>query len=350
MKILIMAGGSGERFWPLSRKEKPKQLLSLISEKSMIRETFDRFLSLVDVEDIFIATNKLQVPGIQKEIPELQLENIIVEPAFRDTAAAIAYGSAVIAKTEENPTIVVVASDHLIQKETEFLDAIKQADKEAESGSIITLGIKPTRPETGYGYIKINNSNTNEVQKVEEFLEKPNKEVATKYLESGNYVWNSGMFIFKYQTMTEEMMNYIPNHITVINDLKEHINQNDGYELCEKVAPYFGRFERISIDFAVMEKSDKIVCIPVDIGWSDIGGYNTLADIFASDENNNITRGCSYYCVDSSNNIIISDNPEKVISTIGISNTIVAVSGDEILISNRDNTEQIKKIVKMLEK
>lgn len=348
MKILIMAGGSGERFWPLSTKENPKQLLSLVSKKSMIRETVDRILNLVDSDDIFIATNHIQLEGIKRELPELRDENIIIEPAFRDTAAAIAYGSTYISKYEENPTITVLASDHIIDDVTGFTGALKLAEEEANKGFIVTLGIKPTRPETGYGYIKLENSTLNQVVDAKRFLEKPNYETALSYIEEGNYVWNSGMFIFKYNTIINELGKYVPNHIRIIEKIIPFIINSSGIELSINIEVLFNNFERISIDYAVMEKSSLIKCIPVDIGWNDVGGFNSLDGLFSMDKNGNTIKDVKYIYVDSNNNIVLTDKEDSLVTTIGINNTIIVDSRNGILVCDRAKTEKMKVLINLL--
>lgn len=211
MKILIMAGGSGERFWPLSTKEKPKQLLALFSNKSMIRETVDRVLKFVDKEDIYVATNEIQFNNIRNELSDISERNIIIEPLFKDTAAAIAYGSKVISRdSKQDEIITVLASDHLIGDVELFIKSLRLAEKIASDYNIVTLGINPNKPETGYGYIELEKLILNQSSKVKSFMEKPNYDIAKRYLDLGNYVWNSGIFIFKYSTMLREMKKYIP--------------------------------------------------------------------------------------------------------------------------------------------
>lgn len=348
MKILIMAGGSGERFWPLSTKNNPKQLLSLVSDKSMIRETVDRILNLVDINDVFIATNSIQVEGVIRELPELPSRNIIIEPAFRDTAAAIVYGSTYINKYEENPVIIVLAADHLISCVDEFINMLKIAKKEAEKGKIVTLGIKPTRPETGYGYIKVQSTETGMPTKAEKFLEKPKYELAKEYFESRQYVWNSGMFVFKYKTIMDEIEKYKPNHIETIKNMQKFIDLHEGEKLSNLVKPYFNDFERVSIDFAIMEKSNLIQCIPSDIGWNDIGGYNSLEEVFDKDEFGNIIRGSKYVYIDSSNNIIIGENQSKLITSIGLNDMVIVDTKESLLIANRRDTQKIKALLKRI--
>ncbi len=227
LTFLIMAGGSGERFWPLSTKKKPKQLLKIFSDKSLIRLAYERILPLVDKDKIFIATNEIQVPALKEDLKELDDSRIIIEPAFRDTAAAIAYGSTMISKYYDNPTVVVLASDHLISNGDEFRRVIKIAEEEANKGSIVTLGIKPTYPETGYGYIEVSDSTLNKPTKSLGFKEKPQYEIAKAYFESKKYLWNSGMFIFKYETIMDALKKYSLNH----------------YETIGKIAPLFTKNE-----------------------------------------------------------------------------------------------------------
>ena len=349
MKILIMAGGSGERFWPLSTKEKPKQLLSLVSNKSMIRETVDRVLNYVKIQDIYVATNEIQSQAIGLELADIPKNNIIIEPEFKDTAAAIAYSSMIMSRdSKKDEVIVVLASDHLIQDVDAFISSLKIAEEKGNEGYIVTLGIKPTKPETGYGYIELSSIETYKPTKAIRFMEKPNLESAVSYVESGLYVWNSGIFIFKYSVMMKELETYIPNHIKIINELKEKIDLKTGLELTEIVRPYFKRFERISIDFAVMEKSDLIMCIPVDFGWNDIGGFNALEEVFEKDRDFNSIKDAYYIQVDSSNNIVISDDPKKLITSIGVSNMIIVNTKDALFICQKEDAQKIKALLKKI--
>jgi GDP-L-fucose synthase len=225
MKILIMAGGSGERFWPLSTKERPKQLLPLISDKTMIRETVERLIGFVEFKDIFIATNEVQYLNIMKELPEIPRDNIIVEPAFRDTAAAILYGSTYIAsRNGEDSIITVLASDHLITKREKFINSLNEANRIAsKEEKIVTLGIKPTYPETGYGYIKVEDSKENIANTNVTFVEKPNLEKAKQYFSSNNFLWNSGMFIFKYKTLLANFTSHSSFHLEIARSIEGKI-------------------------------------------------------------------------------------------------------------------------------
>ena len=212
LTFLIMAGGKGERFFPLSTKERPKQLLKVFSDKSLIELTYERILPMVDsAKQIFVSTNELQVKALKEELKDIPEENIIIEPAFRDTASAIAYGSYIISKYYDNPTICVLASDHLISDGDNFRNTIKIATDCALNGNIVTLGIKPTDPEVGYGYIEVKETKINTPVEVLAFKEKPSYEIAQKYYESGNYLWNSGMFIFNYNIIKNAFSLYSPN-------------------------------------------------------------------------------------------------------------------------------------------
>ncbi len=349
MKVLIMAGGSGVRFWPLSTKEKPKQLLSLVSKKSMIRETVDRILNLVSISDVFIATNEIQVSGIIGEIPELPIDNIIVEPMFRDTAAAIVYGSTYISlRSESNPTIIVLAADHIIEDVHNFTSVLEKAGKVASEGYIATLGVNPSRPETGYGYIKLVDKEIGRPSKVLEFMEKPELMIAEEYIREGNYVWNSGMFVFKHKILISEMEKYIPNHVDVVHGMIPLMRKKSGQELSVSVKKDFELFERISIDFAVMEKSNNIICIPVDFGWNDVGGYNSLQEMYDSDSCDNVVVKGMYSYVDSFNNIVISDRDSKLITSVGVSNCVIVNTEKAMLVCDREKTSMIKELLKKI--
>lgn len=348
LTFLIMAGGSGERFWPLSTKEKPKQLLKIFSNKSLIRLAYERVLPLVDKDRIFIATNEIQVSALKEDLSEIDGSRIIIEPAFRDTAAAIAYGSTIISKYYDNPTVCVLASDHLIADDEEFRKVILIAEKEAQNNNIVTLGIKPTYPETGYGYIQVNDNKLNIPTKSLGFKEKPKLEIAKEYFESNKYLWNSGMFIFKYNTIIEALNKHSLNHYDTINKIDSLIEKNDGINIALKVKDIFMNFEKKSIDFAVMEHADNIMVIPSEFGWNDVGNYLAFEELFELNTDNNVVRNVNCISIDSSNNIIVSDGDYQRLSLLGISNMIVAITKNEILICSKERNQDIKKIIEKL--
>ncbi len=356
LTAIIMAGGSGERFWPLSTPEKPKQLLKIFSDKTMIRETVDRILPIIEAKNIFIATNIIQAKEIEKELSDIPKENIIIEPAFKDTAAAIGYSSLIIEnrfknrlKNGEKLEVVVLASDHLIKKEEEFRKIVLVGAREAsENGMIVTLGIKPNKPDTGYGYIEVKDEdmNLNSICKVKRFREKPSQELAESYLTSGKYLWNSGMFIFTTDTIFKNFEVLMEEHLTIFKEIEKEFEQDlTGEELSNRVKPYFDKFEKISIDFGIMEYSKNIRVIPVDIDWNDIGSFNAFDEIFEKDKNGNVVRGKEIRELDSKNNIVISDDLN--ISLLGIENLVIVKNNNNLLITKREKIQDIKKLLKL---
>ena len=316
--VLIMAGGRGTRFWPKSTEEKPKQFINLINEKTMIQLTVDRVKKIVPIEKIFISTGEKYIDLVKEQICDLPHKNIIVEPVGRNTAPCILLSSLYIKQMYNDCNIAVLPSDHLIKDEKAFLETLKIADDFVKNNreSIVTIGIEPNRPETGYGYIKYNNNQKENVVKVEKFVEKPNIEKAISYLNSKNYLWNAGMFILK---QLPEI--YCENYNEKLNEL-------------------YPKSESISIDYAVMEKSKNIYVIPSDFGWDDIGTWKSLERYIEEDENNNYIKGqASIY--NSSNNILYSEN--KKIIVIGLDNIFCIESDDKIVIGQKDSIEELVK-------
>ena len=350
LTFLIMAGGSGERFWPLSTRKKPKQLLKIFSDKSLIRLAYERILPLVDKNQIFIATNEIQLEALKEELPEVDESRIIIEPAFKNTASAIAYGSLIISKYYDNPTICVLASDHLISDEVEFRKIIKIAEHEADLGSVVTLGIKPTYPETGYGYIEVDKMELEVPTKALGFKEKPELKVAQEYFESKRYLWNSGMFIFSHKVLLEELKKHSFNHYQVSSELGKIISKNEGVKTAELVKDTFLNFENQSIDYAVMEKSDKIKVIPSSFGWNDVGGFLAFDELYEKNEDQNVLKNTVVVSVDSKNNIIVSDGKNQRVNLLGVNDMIIAITKDEILICDKKDNQRIKEIVKKVAK
>ncbi len=354
-----MAGGSGERFWPLSTRERPKQLLKLVDEKrSLIRMAVDRVLPLIDANRVFIATNAVQAPAVREELPDIPEKNIILEPLFKDTAAAIGFASVIIDEMFPGSVMVVLASDHLIKDEEDFRESLKCAiDAAGNQNAIVTLGVKPSYPETGFGYLKvkaIEDEDSLEFQLdygirkgktavVETFCEKPEFDLARKYVASGKYLWNSGMFIFKIPVMIDAFKRLMPGHFDLLMEIKElgpgkrdvgNISLNE----------IFGRFTKISIDFGIMEKFEKTMVVPVDFGWSDVGSFPALADIFTPNENKTVVRGTQLRELSSGNNIVISTTGKKI-SLLGVDDMVIVETPDNILICSKNEAQNIKKLL-----
>ena len=364
---LIMAGGSGTRFWPLSTNDKPKQFLDLVSEKTMIKETVDRIKEIIPAEKIFISTNIKYFDIIKKELPEIADRNIIFEPMARDTAACIGYAACIIRKIYKNSIMTVLPSDHLIKKEKEFLESLEFAFCEAEKNKIVTLGVKPTYAETGYGYIeyidrknKKNNWEKNEIKekfqsyKVKKFREKPNKELAEKYIEQGNYLWNSGMFVWKTEFILSEIKKYMETHKVILENIEKMLETVDlnyvyGEKLSDFVKGEFKKFEKISIDFGVMEHTKSVSVIPVDIDWNDVGNFKSLEDIFPRDKDRNVVQASHFEQIESEGNIVINKENEKIIATIGLENIVIVNTKDALLVCHKDKSQEVKKILNKIE-
>ncbi len=337
---LIMAGGKGTRFWPLSTEEKPKQFLSLIEEDTMIQMTVKRLLGIIPLERIFISTASKYLSLVKEQLPELPDRNIIVEPEGRNTAPCIALSAMIINRYYSNSNLIVLPSDHLINHKDKFRKIIIKFDEylEKNKDGIITFGIKATRAEVGYGYIKVKDENIteNSVVKVERFIEKPNKTLANKYYKSGNYLWNSGIFMWKTSYIIEKIKEFLPNTYEALRDvsivdekfIKNIINNRYRYT------------DNISIDYGVLEKEDNIFVVPCDIGWDDIGTWEALDRYREKDERGNISSG-RIDAIDSNNNIVFTTNKDVVIDTL--SDIYIIESEDKIYIGKKDNIANLKK-------
>ena len=335
--ILIMAGGKGTRFWPKSTEEKPKQFINLIEDRTMIQLTVDRIKKLVPIEKIFISTGEKYIDLVKEQLPDLPEKNIIVEPVGRNTAPCILLASLYIKQIYDDCNIAVLPSDHLIKNEIEFLNILKKANDFVEKNkeSIVTIGITPDRPETGYGYIKYNKIEKNEVVKVDRFVEKPDLEKAKQYLESKEYLWNAGMFIFNVDYMLKELENNYNKTFKLLQQLPSIYDEN--YE--KIVKEIYPECENISIDYAVMEKSKNIYVIPSNFGWDDIGTWKSLERYIEKDEKDNLVKGqASIY--NSSNNVLYSG--DKKIVVIGLDNIFCIESDDLIVVGPKEKIEELK--------
>ncbi|OBY76954.1 mannose-1-phosphate guanylyltransferase [Paenibacillus sp. KS1] len=342
---VIMAGGKGERFWPKSRTNLPKQFLNISGNKSMIQQCVSRLQKFIPIEQVFVVTNELYAELIKAQIPTIPYENIIIEPVGRNTAPCIGLASIIIEERFPNSTMVVLPSDHIIKNEEEFLHILRTAVEVSQEGkNLVTLGIQPTYPETGYGYIESTNDivmvNELHVHKVDKFVEKPDLEKATSYLEAGNYYWNSGIFIWK----TCVIRGYIQEHMPQVHDILEtmkssFINNNRN----EVIIAEFPKMPDQSIDYGIMEKVKDIYVIPCVFGWDDVGSWTALERINDTDENGNVVRGNSL-SIDTKRCIIESNG--KLIATLGVEDLIIVETDDVTLICNKDKAQEIKSLIK----
>lgn len=342
---LIMAGGRGERFWPKSRKNLPKQFLSLTDDgKTMIQLTVERILPLVDMQDIYIATNRDYKKLVREQLPEIPEENILCEPVGRNTAPCIGLGAVHISRKYDDAVMLVLPSDHLIKYNTIFLNTLSDAAEVAEQGeNLVTLGITPDYPETGYGYIKFNpNQTMKRAFAVDRFVEKPDLETAKEYLATEQYLWNSGMFIWKVSTILHNMEKYLPETYAGLQRIQNAIATEDEQNVLERE---FEAFHSESIDYGIMEKAQNIYILSGSFGWDDVGSWLAVERIRQSNEFGNVITG-NAVTVDTKNTII--EGGKKLIATVGIEDLIVVDTEDALLICEKDSAGNIKKVLENL--
>ena len=324
---LIMAGGKGERFYPASRNLLPKQFLSLGADnETMIQKTVNRIRDLVSPQDIFVLTNKNYLSLVKEQLKDVPTENIVLEPLSKNTAPAIELGVEIAKRKYDDAKVIVLPSDHIIKDEVEFRRILKVATQFVENKeSILTIGIKPTEPNDGYGYIKI--SDSQEISKVAEFKEKPTIEVAKQYVESGNYLWNAGMFIFTIKSIDNAFKKYMSNQHMLLTESLDN----------------FPKVESISIDYGIMEKADNVYCIKGDFAWDDVGSWNALKRINGEDENQNTILNDKTVLVNSTN-VTIKGTNKKLITGVGLKDIVIVETDDVILVANKNELSDIKKL------
>jgi mannose-1-phosphate guanylyltransferase len=344
--IVIMAGGVGSRFWPRSRKEKPKQLLNIFGENSMIQGTVERLEGFVEKDKIFVVTNKIQKALIEEQLPEIPAENIIAEPVGKNTAPCVGLAAALIARKNSEAVIVTLPADHLIKDHKKFQKILQLACEFAyESKGLLTFGINPTRPDTGYGYINFEKEEIKkDIYKVKRFVEKPDLKKAEEYLKSGDYLWNSGMFIWRADVILEEIKKYLPNLNEGLAELDECIGKNNFYE---KLGIVYPALESISVDYGIMEKSDKVFLIKGDFDWSDVGSWEAVYELSEKDSEGNSSVG-DVLTKYSKNSYIFS--PEKFTAVIGLKDVVVIDTKDALLVCHRDNVQDVRDAVEHLKK
>jgi mannose-1-phosphate guanylyltransferase len=342
---LILAGGSGERFWPLSRRARPKQLLHLVSKRTLLEETVARIDGFVPRERILILTNAEQEAAVRKLLTAFPEENIVAEPAKRDTAAAVALGTGWVAARDHGATMIVLPADHVIANRVAFQETLAlAADAAEETGQLVTIGIKPTWACPGFGYIEHgkpvhlrHRNDKNAIHRVERFREKPNPDLAESFLRKGNFRWNAGMFVWSVPTVLSEFNRQTP-------ELADFISQLRAPENFEKVLrERFSKLPRISFDYAIMEKADRVLVVEASFDWDDIGSWRAVANYFEKDQLGNAAN-CAVTAVDSTNNVIF-DEDETTIALLGVHNLIVVRTGDAVLVCHRHQAEKIKDLI-----
>ncbi len=352
---VIMAGGIGSRFWPFSRNNKPKQFLDFFGTgRSLLQMTVDRFRPVVPIENVLIVTNVIYKELILEQLPELRPEQILCEPARRNTAPCIAYAVARIAALTDKANIVVTPSDHLILQEGDFINAIQTGLAFVEKNDVLlTLGMKPTRPETGYGYIQLEQApkgedqqaeyalSGNNIYPVKTFTEKPNLELAKVFVESGEFLWNSGMFLWNLQTIQAAFAQYLPeiNEKFAAGCDKMATDAEDAF-----IQDTFPSCPNISIDYGLMEKADNVCVMSADFGWSDLGTWGSLYELSNKDEHANVSLKCDTAFYDSRNNIVTLE-PGKLAVVQGLDGYIIAEADNVLLICRKEDEQHIRQFV-----
>lgn len=342
---VIMAGGSGTRLWPLSRQHYPKQLLKLFGDKTMLQQTLLRLTGLPDVAPPIVVCNEEHRFMVAEQLQEIGQRDavIILEPVARNTAPAIALAALQARTMETNPTLLVLAADHMIRDVNEFQRVVNLAVEAAAEGRIATFGVQPTHPETGYGYIKTETGKGADggyYFPVEQFVEKPDLATAEQYLAAGCYYWNSGMFVFNTQVFLSEMEHYSPEVVVAAEQARTLAVHDLDFIRIDRDA--FATAPNISIDYALMEKSQKVVCVPLDAGWSDVGDWKSFSDLSDKDEANNSFIGDTID-IGSSDTLVFSQ--DKLVATVGVKNLMIINTPDAVLVADKSQAQQVKAVI-----
>lgn len=343
---LILAGGTGTRLWPRSRRESPKQLLPLFSKRTMLQETYDRILPAVSPTHIFVVTNEGYLDTVREQLPDVPPQNVIGEPEGHGTAPSIGFGALHMQKIDPDAVMVSLHADHYIERGDRFRRALTDAAQVAEQGYLVTLGIQPRNPETGYGYIHrgeiIEKIGDQPVYSVAQFLEKPDEATATQFVRSGEYYWNSGIFAWRIATLWEEFSAYQPALCEQLRKIGKTLGTPRERTTMRRV---WGEIKNETIDVGIMEKSQRVAMLPIDVGWSDVGSWATLLDLLPSNQDNNVVVG-EHVGVDTQSSLLYS--PNRLIATVGLTDMIVVDTGDAILVCPKSRAQEVRHIVEAL--
>jgi mannose-1-phosphate guanylyltransferase len=350
---VIMAGGSGKRLWPLSRRNRPKQVLKLFQGQTLLRLCFERLSPIFDARNILVITNAGYADIVRESVTGLPYNNVIAEPVVRDTAGAVGLAASVLTKYDPDATMAVVTADQMIEPAETFRQAIKDALTfvNTNPGCMITFGIKPTLPSTQLGYIKCSNPSKhpkckNEIFTVDNFREKPDEKTARRYVKDGRHFWNSGMFVWKAKTILAHLDKFLPD---AADPLKKIQSNWDGPLQQQTLQDHFPKLPKISIDFAVMEKGPDVYAIMLDCRWLDLGSFAALADIVKSDKNNNIVVAGQSELLECKSSILVTEDEGHLVAAIGLDNMVVAHSPDATLVCPISQAHRLKDLLELIE-
>lgn len=345
--VVIMAGGAGTRFWPLSTEERPKQFLSLVGERSLLQMSFDRMEGLVPPERILVLTNHGYRDLVADQLSEIPRENIIGEPSRKDTAAAVALAALITEQRFGDSTMVLLTADHVISPLENFQEAILEAARGCQEGGLYTLGIRPTYPATGFGYLQMGrplSGGSLPHFQVDRFKEKPSEEVAQVFLENGNYFWNSGMFVWRTDAVLKEFAKNLPAHLEALRPAIAQVARGEGHA---ELLAAFDQLERISIDYAILEKAEDVRAVIPEITWDDVGGWRAVSEYLSLDNSGNRLRG-SVWSEEANHNVVFSEDPEEKVLLLGVEDLVVVRSGSRTLVAHRDRLDSLKLAVEHL--
>jgi mannose-1-phosphate guanylyltransferase len=350
---VIMAGGTGKRLWPLSRQKRPKQMLKLLDGQTLLGRCFERLIPVFDVRNILVLTNTGYADLVHENLPDLPFNNVIAEPVVRDTAGAIALAATVLAKYDREAVMALLTADQLIEPPEVLQQALADAFKfiAGNPDALIAFGIKPTFPSTQLGYIKCADARKcpkcwNTVYSVEAFKEKPDQETAKQYVESGEYSWNSGMFVWKAKTILANLQKFLPEAGEPLRWIGAAWDTPDQEKTLQE---WFPKLPKISIDYAVMEKANEVHAIQLDCQWLDMGSFAALADIIKSDEDNNVVVAGASELLDCRNDIIVTEEKGHLIAAIGLEDIVIAHTPDATLVCHVSQTERLKTLLERIE-
>jgi mannose-1-phosphate guanylyltransferase len=349
---VIMAGGGGTRLWPVSRKEKPKQLLPLLGKETLFQSTVNRLEKLFPPERILVVTVAEQAYQMQEQAPEIPVENYLIEPAPRGTASVVALAAAVLKKRDPEAAMAILTSDHFIRDRDLFRYLIRTAFDVAAKDYLVTLGITPTSPSTGYGYIEQGESLDGDykypVYKVKRFKEKPDQATAEQLLRAGDHSWNSGMFVWKADTILAEIKRQMPDLSKAVGDIAEVWDTPNRDTV---VNSYWPNLKSQTIDYGIMERAERVAVLPAGgLGWSDVGSWDSLFEVLFPDMNGNVPVNAQHLLLDTHNTLVYGKTDERLIVTIGLDDVVVVDAGDVLLICKTDQSQKVKNVVEHLKK